>query len=266
MKPDFIPFIPKEGLIKLRQIEPFDHGKVQSDWNELDSNDPSHILNKPDLTNPGDQIQSDWNENDILKPGFILNKPDIPNCSEQIQSDWDQGDSDAVDFIKNKPDIFGAEPGADGRSSFVYIAYAADVSGTGFTNTFNSSLDYIAILSIETELVSPVVTDFVGLWKNYKGADGVPGTNGTNGVGTNGTNGINGTNGADDLSLDVYIDFLSVTAFVYNCPYAMVINSQLSEGSAATLATVVTTHMAQFGKITITPTQIGLIILKGELL
>ncbi|MDD4515408.1 hypothetical protein [Massilibacteroides sp.] len=67
-------------------------------------------------------------------------------------------------------------------SAFVYIAYASDASGTGFTLTFDSALDYIAILSTDTEIATPVVTDFTGLWKKYKGDDGV-------GVPTGGTTG-----------------------------------------------------------------------------
>lgn len=62
--------------------------------------------------------------------------------------------------------------GADGASAFVYIAYASDDTGTDFTLTFDPALDYIAILSTTTEIVSPVVGDFVGLWKNYKGEQG----------------------------------------------------------------------------------------------
>lgn len=62
-------------------------------------------------------------------------------------------------------------PGADGEDAFVYIAYASDDSGTDFTTTFNAALDYIAILATDTEIPTPVVTDFDGLWKNYKGAD-----------------------------------------------------------------------------------------------
>jgi hypothetical protein len=63
--------------------------------------------------------------------------------------------------------------GTNGTSAFVYIAYASDASGTDFTMTFDSALDYIAILASATEITSPVVTDFTGLWKNYKGITGV---------------------------------------------------------------------------------------------
>jgi hypothetical protein len=65
--------------------------------------------------------------------------------------------------------------GDDGVSAFVYIAYASDSSGTGFTTTFDAALNWIAIKPSTVAIPSPVVGDFVGLWKNYKGADGSPG-------------------------------------------------------------------------------------------
>lgn len=68
--------------------------------------------------------------------------------------------------------------GADGANAYVYIAYASDDTGTGFTTTFSSLLDYIAIKSTTTEIVTPQASDFVGLWKNYKGATGAAGLDG----------------------------------------------------------------------------------------
>lgn len=58
----------------------------------------------------------------------------------------------------------------NGANAYVYIAYASDASGTGFTMTFNASLDYIAIKNTTTVIASPSASDFTGLWKNYKGA------------------------------------------------------------------------------------------------
>lgn len=60
-------------------------------------------------------------------------------------------------------------------SAYVYIAYADADDGTGFTLTFDSSKDYIAILSTDTEIASPAVGDFTGLWKKYKGEPGQDG-------------------------------------------------------------------------------------------
>ncbi|RUP37044.1 MAG: hypothetical protein EKK63_15860 [Acinetobacter sp.] len=57
--------------------------------------------------------------------------------------------------------------GSAGSSAFVYIAYASDSSGTGFTTTFNSALEYIAIKATTTAIASPAASDFTGLWKKY---------------------------------------------------------------------------------------------------
>lgn len=86
----------------------------------------------------------------------------------------------------------------NGASAYVYIAYADDASGTGFTTTFNSSKDYIAIKATTTAIASPVVGDFAGLWKKYKGE-----------TGGNGSNGSNGTAGADGADVFLYIGYAS---------------------------------------------------------
>ncbi len=82
--------------------------------------------------------------------------------------------------------------GDDGASAFVYIAYASDDSGTGFTLTFNAALDYIAVKATTTAIASPVASDFTGLWKNYQGADGADGAAGADG--DDGTDGAAGPN------------------------------------------------------------------------
>lgn len=87
--------------------------------------------------------------------------------------------------------------GADGDSAYVYIAYASDASGTGFTTTFSSSLDYIAVKATTSPIASPSASDFTGLWKNYKGATGATGATGSAGAdGTDGTDGADGADGA----------------------------------------------------------------------
>ena len=75
------------------------------------------------------------------------------------------------------------EDGVDGDSAYVYIAYASADDGTGFTTTFNASLDYVAILSSTVEIASPAASDFTGLWKKYKGEDGADGADGDPGSG-----------------------------------------------------------------------------------
>ena len=76
--------------------------------------------------------------------------------------------------------------GADGDNAYVYIAYASDASGTDFTLVFNAALNYIAVLNSTVEIPSPVVGDFAGLWKNYKGATGSTGATGAAGAGKRG--------------------------------------------------------------------------------
>lgn len=74
------------------------------------------------------------------------------------------------------------DPGTPGDPAYLYIAYASDDSGTDFTMTFDSSLDYAAFLSTDTEITTPEASDFVGLWKKYKGDGFEAGTDGTYGV------------------------------------------------------------------------------------
>ena len=66
-----------------------------------------------------------------------------------------------------------------------------------------------------------------------------------------------------DTEMILELDFLDLTAYVFNCPVAMKFTSQTSEGTNATLSTALNTNMALYQKLTITPTQIGLVILKG---
>jgi hypothetical protein len=54
--------------------------------------------------------------------------------------------------------------------TYLYIAYASDSSGTGFTLTFDDELDYIAVLPSGVAIPSPIASDFTGRWKNYRGA------------------------------------------------------------------------------------------------
>ncbi len=74
----------------------------------------------------------------------------------------------ALSTLKGDP----GQPGLDGNSAYIYIGYASDDSGADFTMTFDPNLDYIAILTTDTEILNPDSTDFEGLWKKYKGEDG----------------------------------------------------------------------------------------------
>lgn len=98
-------------------------------------------------------------------------------------SDVYVGDEGFVNNIEDAADIRGAqgaqgddgdqgEVGEDGVSSYVYIGYADDDIGTGFTSTFDETKDYIAIRSSAIEISPVVASTFNGLWKQYKGETG----------------------------------------------------------------------------------------------
>ncbi len=72
--------------------------------------------------------------------------------------------------------------GTNGANAYVYVAYASDASGDGFTLTFNSALPFMAILLTDTAISEPTAANFAGLWKNYTGPAGPNGTNGNNGT------------------------------------------------------------------------------------
>jgi hypothetical protein len=91
----------------------------------------------------------------------------------------------------------GGGGGEPGESAYCYIGYASDDEGADFTLTFDPALNYIAILSTTEELSPPVVGDFAGLWKNYKGATGAAGAQGEPGAkGDTGDTGATGAQGA----------------------------------------------------------------------
>jgi hypothetical protein len=74
--------------------------------------------------------------------------------------------------------LAGGVDGADGQT--LYIAYASDTSGTGFSLTPGSGLNYIAFKLSATALTQ--ASDFAGLWKKFVGTDGSNGSNGSNGL------------------------------------------------------------------------------------
>ena len=63
----------------------------------------------------------------------------------------------------------------------LYVAYAADASGTNFSQVPSSALPYIAF-RVSRTLLTPLVTDFAGRWVRFQGLNGAAGANGTNGV------------------------------------------------------------------------------------
>lgn len=58
--------------------------------------------------------------------------------------------------------------GNDGDNAYLYIAWADNSSGSGFTMTFDQNKNYIALLQSNT-IITPTVSDFTGLWTKYAG-------------------------------------------------------------------------------------------------
>ena len=67
--------------------------------------------------------------------------------------------------------------GADGESAFLYVRYASDAEGTGFSATPSPSLPFVGILATDTALDPVEAPAFSGLWVRYLG-EGTPGKDG----------------------------------------------------------------------------------------
>ncbi|MBO5681836.1 MAG: tail fiber protein [Lentisphaeria bacterium] len=61
--------------------------------------------------------------------------------------------------------------GADGVSTYVYYAYASDADGTNFSLSPADGLNFQAILVTHTEIASPSLSDFAGMFYQYKDVD-----------------------------------------------------------------------------------------------
>ena len=58
--------------------------------------------------------------------------------------------------------------GTDGEDAFLYIAWADDAAGNGFTMVFDPNKSWIAMLQSDIE-ITPVQADFAGKWTKYRG-------------------------------------------------------------------------------------------------
>ena len=56
-----------------------------------------------------------------------------------------------------------------GQDAYLYIAWADDAAGSGFTLIFNPNKNWIATISTNVEIPTPDVTDFAGRWAKYRG-------------------------------------------------------------------------------------------------
>lgn len=68
--------------------------------------------------------------------------------------------------------------GTDGKNAYLYIRYASDAEGTGFSPAPSSALPFIGILVTDTELTSVDAAAFTGKWVRYLGEKGEPGEDG----------------------------------------------------------------------------------------
>lgn len=137
-------------------------------------------------------------------------------------------------------------PGADGVDAYVYVAYASDNAGTGFSLTPTDALKYRAEIHPTSPLTPPVAADFAdATWVKYLGDDGTGG-------------------GGSDIP-KLRLDFEEAgDEFVYNVPYDMKFTSQVSENGDATLSIPLDTVMPMYTKLTVTATATGLVSLFGE--
>jgi hypothetical protein len=97
--------------------------------------------------------------------GFALTPDPTRKFVAFLSTDTELSPPEAADFAGLWEDYFGED-------AYVYIGYAEDASGTGFALTPDPARDYVAFLSTDTEIPSPVAGDFAGLWKYYKGPQG----------------------------------------------------------------------------------------------
>ena len=137
------------------------------------------------------------------------------------------------------------QPGADGTSTYTYVAYASDNTGTGFSLSPTDLLKYRAEIQVQTQLTPPTSTDFASaVWVKYLGDDG---------------------SGGGGTSIDVHILFEEDDVMTYICPYDMKLTGKSASASIDADASV-NDEFSQYGEITVTATEAGLITLTFEFL
>lgn len=86
-------------------------------------------------------------------------------------------------------------PGQDGASAYLYLAYAEDGLGGGFSMIPQPGSAYIAARATGAEVADPQAADFAGLWMRFRGLDGQDGAQGP--AGNDGAPGAPGADGAN---------------------------------------------------------------------
>lgn len=59
--------------------------------------------------------------------------------------------------------------GTNGNNAYVYIAWADDVNGNGFTTIFDQNKEWIGVISTDTAILNLQSSDFTGKWAKYRG-------------------------------------------------------------------------------------------------
>lgn len=89
-----------------------------------------------------------------------------------------------VDCTNSINDTPQGTSGDDGASAYLYIAYANDITGSGFSMS-DATKCFKALKNTTTPLTNPQQSDFNDLWFDTCGTNGSNGSNGKNADGTN---------------------------------------------------------------------------------
>lgn len=136
------------------------------------------------------QIGGEWSDK-IMIPKGEKGDP-APELKTQYSADgstlWHDEYAGGDAYMRTSNDNGGSwsgairilgQQGTAGSSSYTYVAYASDASGTGFSLTPSDTLKYRAEIHSETAIESPDAEDFSSaVWVKYIGNDGPEGADG----------------------------------------------------------------------------------------
>jgi hypothetical protein len=129
------------------------------------------------LNNAGDKILA-------IKGTTVVELNQLLFCLKEV-AEINQLPGAPVPLRVFRTDLIGqgpqGNPGVNGQNAFVYIRYAADDQGVGFSAIPGPSKPYISIRTSINPLPDNIGTH-AGNWQLYFGQAGTNGTNGTNGL------------------------------------------------------------------------------------
>lgn len=105
--------------------------------------------------------ETDWHSTQVEGDKYMRSR------NKEIAGDW----SDALKIPAGTP----GKAGTNGTSSYLYIAYASDAAGTGFSLIPSDSLPYRAEIVSEEAIDTPTASVFAGKWVRFVGQDGTAG-------------------------------------------------------------------------------------------